>query len=160
MTADTRRRIEAHIANLGDEDQNIALSAQRRLIRFGTKAVDALTKACESANPQVRYRAVWALGKIGDNCAYGTILRLTNDPAGEVSYDAFMALGVLGDERAIVPLADKVRHAAIEDVNASAAAMALSKFGEKAIPIAREIARTGSNYGKQMAQQILDSDSD
>lgn len=104
MSPDTVKRIENHIVALGDPNPTKSYQAERRLIRFGSKAVPNLTEAAASPDPQVRFRAVWALGKIRDVYAYETILRLTQDADDAVAYDATLALAELGDVRALEPL--------------------------------------------------------
>lgn len=104
LPADTRRRIERHIADLADCDQEKSFRAERRLIRFGSKAVEHLIQAAHSPDPQVRFRSVWALGKVGDARAFEAILRLTHDMDERVAYDAILALGELGDLRAVPEL--------------------------------------------------------
>jgi len=162
LTADTRRRIELSILSLGSENQEIWSGARRRLIRFGSKALDALIAACDSPDPQVRFRAVMALGDIGDGRALETIIRLTADSDDHVSYDAYVALGELGDERAIPILAKRVRAARPhrDDVNSSAAAMALAKYMPRAQETVEKITQTGTEYGLLLARQILDPDAD
>lgn len=100
-SADTLQRIRGHINNLGSPDDATAQQAERRLIRFGPKALEQLVTATTSRDPQVRFRAVWALGKSRDARALPTILKLTEDPDRRVAYDAVLALGELGDLNAV-----------------------------------------------------------
>ena len=86
------KRIEHLVTQLGGLDQRAALRAEGRLIHYGTLAVEALMEATASENPQVRFRAVWALGKIGDQRALALIRALTNDPDARVAYDAATVL--------------------------------------------------------------------
>lgn len=86
------RRIEQLIADLGCLDQRVALRAEGRLIRIGVPALEALMSATASANARVRFRAVWALGQIGDPRALPVVLDLTDDPDARVAYDAAAVL--------------------------------------------------------------------
>ena len=91
----TRRRIEQLIELLGSRDQHVALRAEGRLIKIGTPAVEALIPATASKDAQVRFRAVWALGKIGDRRALRVIVALTADRDARVAYDAATVLDEL-----------------------------------------------------------------
>ena len=130
MSADTRRRIAGHIANLGSPDDEIALAAERHLIRFGIKAVDALLEATSDPRSQVRYRAVWALGKSKENRALPVICALTEDQDEAVRYDATLALGELGDPRAAPFLEKLVQRVTEEDCRSGPALSALMKLGD------------------------------
>ena len=92
------RRIEALIAELGSRDQRAALRAEGRLIKIGTPAVEALMAAATNEDAQVRFRAVWALGKIGDRRALSVIIRLTGDRDPRVAFDAATVLDELKGE--------------------------------------------------------------
>lgn len=127
-SADTRRRIAGHVANLGSPDDRTAQEAERHLIRFGAKAVDALLVAVSDPRPQVRYRAVWALGKSGDVRAFPALCALTEDGDEAVCYDATLALGELGDPRAVLFLEDLAQRITREDTRLGAALSALMKL--------------------------------
>ena len=136
LSADTLRRIRRHIANLGNPDATISFSVEIRLIRFGPKAVPFLIEVTNSTDSQVRFRAVWALGKIRDPSALATIMHLTHDPIGHVAYDAIMALGELGDDRAIPYLQELAAGPDDERCLVSASRQALAKLGH---PIPEEL---------------------
>ena len=129
ISADTARRIRGHTAALGDPDQAISFRAQQRLIRFGAKAVGQLIEAAASPDPQVRFRAVWALGKSRDPRAFETILRLTGDPDKAVAYDATLALGEMGDTRSVPRLQEMAARAEDERGLVGASRGALRKLG-------------------------------
>ena len=129
ISADTRRRINRHIANLGSVEENVAQKAESRLLRFGKKAVGQLIGVVSSDNPQVRFRAVYLLGKSGDPQVLSVTLRFIDDPDETVRYDAVMALGYLGDRRAIPVLEEIALHREDPACVASAACMALKTFG-------------------------------
>ena len=75
-----------------------------------------------------------------DPRAFDTILRLTNDTDERVRYDATLALGKLGDDRAIEPLVSMV----FEDDETLPAVGVLSDFGLKAIEPFRRLLREGN----------------
>ncbi len=130
LTADTRRRIAGHIGRLGDTDKQTAYHAERRLIRFGAKAVEALLIAAAAPDPQVRYRAVWALGKSCESRALDVICALTEDADEAVRYDATRALGELGDLRAVPFLESLARRATPKDARWDPALGALKKLAD------------------------------
>jgi len=131
MSRDTLRRIQGHIRNLADPDDKTSYQAERRLMRFGPRAVELLIVAATDPNPRVRFRAVWVLGKSRDLRAFPAILHLTRDPDGRVSYDATLALGELGDTRAVPHLTALVGQAGPEDALADAALSALRKLAPR-----------------------------
>ena len=141
ISADTGRRIAGHIARLGNADSQIAYSAERRLIRFGAKAVEALLAATTDPNPQVRYRAVWALGKSQSERVFEVICVLTEDADQAVRYDATRALGELGDPRAVPFLENLARQVTPKDNCWDAALSALKKLAESDTAWAAFIAR-------------------
>ena len=109
LSTDTHRRIVRHIDDLGSDVETRAINAERHLIRYGARAVDALiTAATNSENPQVRFRAVFALGKIGDRRAYDCLMHCAGDPDPRVAHDAVVALGDLADPRAVTPLLELI----------------------------------------------------
>ncbi|BDI29802.1 hypothetical protein CCAX7_18530 [Capsulimonas corticalis] len=131
----TQSRIRSHIANLGNANNEVAQRAERLLIRhYGARALGLLIDACKSPNPSVRFRAVWVLGYTRAPGAFEAIMELTNDLAGTVRYDAVMALGVLGDARAIPPLLALAAQDADEIQIPSAAFSALMRLNELALP--------------------------
>ena len=75
------KRITEHIETLGHPGINVACRAEGYLVRYyGVRAVVPLIEACSHTNPQVRFKAARALGRIGDRTAIETLLRLTEDP--------------------------------------------------------------------------------
>jgi len=140
MADDVDKRILQHIDKLGSADSAAALRAEGYLIRYGSKAVGLLIEATASNNPNIRCRAVWTLGKIRDGEAYSHIVKLIGDPADVVRYDAVVALGELGDPHAIEPLIEIMQDPNSTGELASAAAMALAKFGKAAVvPLGRSL---------------------
>ena len=129
VSADTRRRIGRHIASLGSPDPKTSYGAERRLMRFGTRAVPQLLPLVSDDSPQVRFRVAWILGKTKDPRAYPALIVLTEDAEGAIQYDATMALGELGDLRAVPFLKELARRVPREDGRASAAMTALMKLG-------------------------------
>ena len=91
--------IQRLVWELGCLDQRAALRAEGRLIKIGVPAVPLLIRAAASDDAQTRFRAVWALGKIGDPRALLVVVTLTNDPDARVAYDAASALRELKGDR-------------------------------------------------------------
>ena len=65
------------------------------------RAVDLLTRLLSHESAYVRYVAVWALGNIGGSQAAGALATLMNDIDGDMRDSASIALGLLGDARAL-----------------------------------------------------------
>ena len=128
LSADTRRRIAGHIASLGSPDAGTSYGAERRLMRFGARAVPQILAVVSGGSPQVRFRAAWILGKSRDPSAYPALAALTEDPDEAVRYDATLALGEPGDARAVPFLKALALRVPSEDCRASAAMSALVKL--------------------------------
>ena len=69
------------------------------------------------------------MGKSGEPQVLSVILRFLHDPDETVRYDAVIALGYLGDRRAIPVLEEIAQHREDPACVASAACMALKTFG-------------------------------
>lgn len=127
-SADTRRRIAGHIASLDSPDDETALGAEMRLMRFGARAVPQLLPMVSDDSPQVRFRVAWILGKSRDPSAYPALAALVEDADEAVRYDATLALGELGDARAVFFLKALAQRVPREDGRASTAMAALVKL--------------------------------
>src|SRR5512138_3778617 len=91
LTARQRARIQYHISRLGSAVITDAVRAERNLIRwYAAEAVPQLIEATRSRSAQVRLRAGWALGCIGDGRAFDTLARLIEDQDEDVRYDALI----------------------------------------------------------------------
>ena len=122
-------RIDNLIRCLAHPRNEKAMNAESRLINIGESAVEALIKACDSPNRQVRFRAAFALGRIGDARALDALLKLANDADEFVQYDAVLALGSLGDAGAVPYLVELAKNACDDEVLSSAAVSALRDIG-------------------------------
>ena len=124
------KRIRKHVRDLDNSDQKVSARAEGYLIRYyGARALEALNDACSHPHPQVRFRSVWALAYTHEPRVYDTILRLTQDPEGSLRYDEAIALGILGDERALAPLVALMQQRDLEGAVDGAAAMGLVRLG-------------------------------
>lgn len=74
------------------------------------------------------------LGHIRDPRAFPVLVAMLEDPAPEIRYDAAMALGLLGDLRAVPILLDKARLRDIGDEVALGATQGLCELGKEAVP--------------------------
>ena len=118
------------IKKLEHPSDRVAGKAEKRLALFGRSAIPRLRPLAYHSNPQVRYRVVWILGKTRDPDVFETILSRVDDPDHRVAYDAIMALGSLGDQRAIPHLRMYAEQSANHpDGLDSPAIMALEKLG-------------------------------
>jgi twitching motility protein PilT len=88
---DDPRIIPATIELLSDEDWWLRVCAADTLGRFDDPAaVDALVAALD--DPETRWAAVEALGRIGDGRALVPLSKLLNDPAPEIRIEVLLAL--------------------------------------------------------------------
>lgn len=118
------------IKKLGHPSDRVGGKAEQRLVWLGRDAIREVQPLANHPNPQVRYRAVWILGKSRDPDFFETIVSKVGDPDHRVAYDAILALGELRDPRAIPHLqALPERHQDHPDGLESAALMALAKLG-------------------------------
>src|ERR1700722_6997736 len=100
-----KKRIARHIQNLNNCDNEIACRAETSLIRYyGARGIDQLLEVVDHPNPAVRGRAAWTLAHTREPRLFDVILNLCSDPEGDVRYDSAVALGILGDGRAVAPL--------------------------------------------------------
>jgi len=88
-------------------------------------------RALDSEDIVVRYRAAYALGKIGHRRALPALLRATEDPSPDVAYDATIAIGHLRTLDAIPDLINLFRYEGAE--LSSAAGTALIGLGPVSI---------------------------
>jgi HEAT repeat protein len=161
------RRLKAigrYIADLEDPRQAVAARAEGRLLhaiprlrRSRKIVIDLLLASTAHPDPHVRYRAVWALGATRSPRAYSTILAMVQDPDERVRYDAAVALGRFGYVQAVESLIDLVSQEVREDSVDSAAAMALARLGQPAIPSLVQLLQTGNPKARSMAARTLGS---
>lgn len=72
-----------------------------RLAGMGDVAVGSLIEALESGDEEMRVKAAWALGEIGDARAVDPLLSSLQDRSASVREKAIWALGKIADERAV-----------------------------------------------------------
>lgn len=91
-----------------DEDTDVRYLGIDSLGRIGgDTALEVLEKAITNIDPGLRRRAAHALGVLGGDNAYSILVTAMNDsddPNGNVRYDASRSLAQIGGEKALVPL--------------------------------------------------------
>jgi HEAT repeat protein len=142
---DTRRRIAGHLVNLASDNDATATQAELRLLRFGKKAIGQLLALVSSENPRLRLRVAYLLGKTGEPEVFPIVVSFVHDPDDLVRYDAVMALGYLGDPRAIPLLEELTTQWDDPAYVASAACMALALLGTDHDPFWTEVLERTSN---------------
>jgi HEAT repeat protein len=151
-TPRAKRRIRQHVENLNHADDRVSMRAENYLGRcYGIRALGELVEACGHANPVVRFRAVWLLGHTHAPQAYEAILDLTDDPDERVRYDATLALGILGDIRAIEPL----ERIWLGNDDSRPGEAALAEIGLPALSAVERVFRCGTQEQRQTAVNIL-----
>lgn len=121
------RAVRPLLAAFKDKDRFVRQIATDALVKISTPAVEPLIAALMNDDPETRWRAARALGKIGDTRALEPLLAAINDKDKEVRVFAVEALGRFGDDRTIEPLL-----AALEDEELTVrreSAYALAEFG-------------------------------
>jgi HEAT repeat protein len=85
------------------------MQAVAELVAIGAPAVEALIASLNNAAPEVRWRALVALGWIGDTRAVEPLLNALRDSAWEVRHNAAWALGQIADPQAADDLVTTMR---------------------------------------------------
>ena len=142
--------IEKLIRGLGSSRWEARRAASEALANLGSPAVGPLIDALRDKNPDVRWAAIRALGKLGDPVAVKSIIKALRDEDSGVRKTAAEALGKIGDAKATVPLI-----AAVDDENWSvrqAAVESLGKMGHaKAVDAVVNALRDGYSDVRQAA---------
>ena len=135
---------------LGDEDYFKRQSAAWRLVEAGGEAVAPLLAALGGdPDPQVRFKAAWALGKIGDERGLEPLARaLLEDEDPAVREWAASALEAIGDPRAVPPLAQSLATDPSREVRLRSS-LALGAFG--AVEAFEDLLREGDLEARRMA---------
>lgn len=155
-TTSSVRAIRQDVHTLGDASDEVAASAETRLIGYGEAAVDALIAGTRSDDPKVRFRCAWALGKIGSERSTAPLSYLVHDPDERVRYDALLALGESGRPEAAAVLADRARAAtSADDIDAGAAATGLARLGAHAQSALEGLLSSGSSVARGYAHEVL-----
>jgi len=115
------------IKKLGDKSRRIRQQAERELVKIGKPAVEPLLHALEDGNWTVRWRAVIALGEIGDTRVVEPLIQAFKDKAFLVRWYASSALMKIG-EAAVEPLLRTLENDSWEV--REGAVMALGKIGD------------------------------
>ncbi|MDR5656989.1 HEAT repeat domain-containing protein [Halodesulfurarchaeum sp. HSR-GB] len=164
----TRHCIEA-LEYMGDEAGVDALTdlANRRNLnaidaigKIGAESgVSAVEGHAESGRtPELQARAITALGAIGDESTTGTVADQLLADSERVRTAATRALGMIGDTRAIDPLADVLEDTDEENSVRASAAWALCQIGtEAALSAAAEYADASSYLIEAEAAKAADA---
>lgn len=140
---------------LGTEDYEAAQKAENALIQLGGFAVPGLVEASQSPDPQVRWQAVWALGKIRDKRGLTAVIRATDDSDGRVAYDALMVLGRWNTPEALAILLRHVQQKTTDDSLPSAAASGLVQLGRAALPALHRAVLTAPPHAQELLAQVI-----
>lgn len=118
------------IHDLNAPDLPVRLRAVGALAAAGSAALDGLLAALEHSDLEVRWRAVVALGWIGDGRAVEPLADLLRASPYEVKINVVWALGQIGDARAVSRLLDSLHaHTGHDPDVAYNAALALLRLG-------------------------------
>jgi HEAT repeat protein len=164
----TRHCIEA-LEYMGDEAgveplSNLAkrrnLNAVDAIGKIGAESgIDAVEGHAESGNSvELQARSLTALGAIGSDSTTETVANQLLADSERVQIAAARALGMIGDTRAVDPLADCLADESVEASVRASAAWALGEIGtETALETAAEYATDGSYLVEQEAAVAADA---
>jgi HEAT repeat protein len=94
--------LEGDAGDMRDEYWRLRTSYSQALAEVGQPAIEPLLQALDSENPQTRAYAARALGRIGDQRAFGPIVAMLAEKSdGSIQMSLLEALGRLRDERAV-----------------------------------------------------------
>ncbi|HDS44882.1 MAG TPA: HEAT repeat domain-containing protein [Methanomicrobia archaeon] len=103
-TKTREQRVGELMRALTDEDWDVRRRAAYALGNLGEAAVRPLIRALTNDRWDVRRKAAWALGNIGDPRAVAPLLHALKDDCGDVREQVAWALGALRDLTALEPL--------------------------------------------------------
>lgn len=155
MTRNRADEITQLIADLGSRDNDTQVRAESRLIKIGKPAVESLIEATRNSDSQVRWRAAWSLGMIGDSRAFGSLAVLLNDSDEDVRHETEEALGHLGDPRAVDLLVEIVANAKLDEDRARHASHYAAAFGTAATAALLRVLESGDLAARRMAAYAL-----
>ena len=128
-------------------DWNLVNSAEDTLVGIGQSAVNSLSIALHDPNPDIRWYAATALGRIGDDKAVEPLIAILNED--DPFRTAIEALGDIGDLRAVEPL---MAFLDVDNEDISTAAIrALGKIGDERTVEPLLMALTGDHVEKSTA---------
>ena len=90
------------VGALRDANWNVRSQARRALVAIGAPAVEPLARATADPDPGLRWRAAWALGRIGGDEAARVLEMMRADPDGDVRNE--VAAAAERKSRAMPPL--------------------------------------------------------
>ncbi|MBK5189981.1 MAG: HEAT repeat domain-containing protein [Methanosarcinales archaeon] len=103
------RVVEPLMQALKDEHWDVRRKAVWALGNMGEIAVEPLMQALKDEHWDVRRKAAWALGNIGDVRGVEPLIHALRDEYADVREDAAWALGNIGDARSVEPLIHALR---------------------------------------------------
>ena len=100
----------------------------------------ALRDVLVDADPAVRRQGALAAGRLGEAAALDDVLPLLEDSSAQVGAAAAFALGLIGSDRGVAPLATIVRSATTDGAVQAAAVTALIRIGgDRAVAAVRDV---------------------
>ncbi|MEA3488865.1 MAG: HEAT repeat domain-containing protein, partial [Candidatus Omnitrophota bacterium] len=152
-----KRAIEPLLSMLSDPDPGVRRAvtvALRKLRATRAQMVDGYIKALSSSNKIACMEAAEALGRLGDERAFGPLLERLLDWHKGFSRTVATALGKLGDKRAVEPLLWRLSDS--DPGLREAVAEALGKLGDKRAvePLLRTLSDTDPGVRKAAARAL------
>jgi len=152
--------VSEHIRALQDPDIQRRIQAVSDLVAIGQPALEPLIAGLPNSSAEARWRAIVALGWIGDPKAIEALLTGLGDSVWEVRQNAAWALGQIADTRTAEALL-KAMHDQDEQVTVLAA-YALARMGDiqrlqSALLDEHELARRAASAGLHLLLNNYDS---
>jgi len=134
--------IEPLLEAVSDERPYFHFCVTVALMRVAPRSLDRLIELARDKNPDIRARAVWALGLSGARESVPPLLAALADKAASIRSSAAYMFGVVLDSRSVAPLMK-----ALKDSSAEVAAFAADSLGIIGDPLAigalRQYVRSG-----------------
>jgi HEAT repeat protein len=152
--------IPAVVAALADAENNaaVAIAAEKALVSWGEQVKGALLHAALQGPPNVRPRALRALGKIGGEDLEHPLRALISDPLPAVRAQAASALGQIAGARAVEAMSPLLQDSDkwVRYEVAEALVHLGSVRGRSVLEQAREDPEEEGSYLRRWADELLD----
>ena len=130
FTTQPTRDNSSHVSNTNVEKEIV-----------NSKPTESYLEDLNSANFEVRFDAITALGKAGNDKAIEPLIQLLQDEDSDIRWNVADALGKIGDDKAIEPLIESLKDE--DDEVCWNAANALSEIGsDKAIELLLQVLKS------------------
>lgn len=140
------RAVEAVLQRLAGEERGLVGFIEESLVRHAKSAFEPVLRGASHTEARVRTEVAYLLGRLGEPKAVEPLLQLVGDPVASVRRNAALSLGRLGSvvaqpERVLRRLAGLLADG--DEGVGEAAREALVSYASRALPVLRDVCRTG-----------------